>query len=64
MRSRATVNAGTDQMEVLDVGAQQGLVGESGPERVPDGEWREKLWSGLKSVCEEREASVPGLRAG
>lgn len=34
------------------------------PKEFRDGEWREKLWSGLKSVCEEREASVPGLRAG
>lgn len=38
MRSSATVNAGMDQMEVLDVGAQRGLVGESGPERVQ--RWR------------------------
>lgn len=30
----ATVNATADHMETLDAGAQQGLVGECGPERV------------------------------
>lgn len=51
---QATVNATADHAELLDVGAQQGLVGESGPERVQ--RWRrENKLSNVEQILKEKK---------
>lgn len=56
----ATVNATADHMEILDAGAQQGLLGECGPERVQVMESGEKnFWMPCGSLKKNVCARVP-----